>query len=202
MLVLISGPSGVGKNHFIRHACNEGFTTVPPITSRPRRDGEAEGLDYEFVSRAEFQARIKRRCFLDWDYTLSNYYGLSDQLVEQAASDQHVITHALARMAVRVGLDLPNSLLVFLQSSSRSLLEARMTARGFNAGQLAERRAHWGEEEVHASLFDVIIPSGDALGDQALTEHVKAVTQRLIEARTHSPNSHAHLGDGSTTPVR
>ena len=77
-MIIVSGPSTVGKNPFIAEACN----LLPlhfyvPITTRTKRKDEIDGRDYHFISRAAFQAKISTNEIEQWDYCLKNYYGYS-----------------------------------------------------------------------------------------------------------------------------
>lgn len=75
-MIIISGPSTVGKNPFIYEICERyAFTYVIPYTTRKMRYDELEGKDYIFLSKKEFQSRIKSREMNEWDYCLENYYG-------------------------------------------------------------------------------------------------------------------------------
>src|SRR5437588_12813042 len=103
MLVILSGPSGVGKSRLIDLACvSFGFRPAVPVTTRPIRPGEREGADYEYVSKDQFRQLIQKGVMLDWDFALQNYYGYRLDLLQRTAAGENVIVHALARMAIRI----------------------------------------------------------------------------------------------------
>src|SRR3954462_14321171 len=99
MLLIVSGPSGVGKSRLIELAVAEvGFKRIVPFTTRAPRAEEREGHDDVFVSREEFQNGVRQGRFFDWDYTIANYYGYGPEIA-QVSPDDNVVIPVLARMA-------------------------------------------------------------------------------------------------------
>lgn len=166
VLVIVSGPSGVGKDRLIRVAQEKdpSIGIVTPYTTRPRRRTETEGYDYLFVTRDAFRLSISKGFFFDWDYTLGNYYGCRREEMMSAATEvRPVFMHALARMAIRIAGRLPGTRLVYMRPRNYDLLSSRLMERGYSADEIVERTAHWREEDEHSSLFDVIVDSAEAL---------------------------------------
>ena len=147
MLIIVSGPSGVGKNRLIDLAASRlNFEALVPFTSRPRRKDEISGRDYHYVRKEEFRDLIVSNQLFEWDYTLRNYYGCPNSIVQMAESTSPTIMHALARMAVRIAVRLPCVSLVFLSSHSQATLSERLGAPqllghgcSFASGALAGR---------------------------------------------------------------
>lgn len=164
MILLVAGPSGVGKSRLVAEACRSfGFSTVVPVTTRAPRQGEVDGREYEFVTVGQFQDDIRSSRLYCWDYVLGNYYGYRHDLEQLARSGTRLLVQILARMGVRVAATLPDAHLLFLDASGDRDLEHRLVAR---KGQLDERRTHWAEERLHSRLFDFTIQDA-AVADPA-----------------------------------
>lgn len=153
MLVIISGPSGVGKDTLVRElVARYGGRFETPYTTRQARPDERDGSDYHFVSRDDFQRRVRDRAMVEWDYCLGEYYGFAWSL--KPRDNEIVVTHALARMAVRIWARLfPSVRLVFLMPRDSSALAARLEQRCGSTEEVSARLAHGEEEMVHAALF-------------------------------------------------
>jgi guanylate kinase len=171
MLVVVSGPSGVGKSRLIEMAGSSlGFRTILPYTTRQRRPNEAENTEYVFVTKPEFKDLIRRRQLFDWDYTLHNYYGCPRQVETLATEPAPVIIHALARMAVRISMRLPNVVLVFLRPHSQATLTERLALRNYSDEEFLLRQEHWREEQEHASMFDIVVEDAEVISAAGATQ--------------------------------
>jgi guanylate kinase len=170
MLVIVSGPSGVGKSRLIALACSQfGFARSVPITTRSKRPGEVEGLDYEFVSKSRFRSLIIEGQLCMWDFTLRHYYGYRVDLRRRCSSGEAIVIHALARMGLRFFQDNSDVFLVFLDSPSDALLDHRLADRAYDETELLLRRQHWAEEREHSSMFHLVLRDGDRAPDRDLT---------------------------------
>ena len=77
-MIIISGPSTIGKNPFIYEVCkNFNFSYVTPLTTRQKRAEEIDKVDYTFLTKEEFKEKIRKNVIKQWDYCLNNYYGYS-----------------------------------------------------------------------------------------------------------------------------
>ena len=169
MLIVVAGPSGVGKSRLLRLAeSGLGWGTVTPWTSRPRRDDEEPGRDYSFCTQDEFRARIEAGDMPFWDFTLRHYYGYGPDLTERAASGQPHIIQALARLGLRLVQAVPDSATVFLHASDEHTLRARLNARGYDRTELVLREQHWLEERTHAPMFDVQVSEAELADTDAM----------------------------------
>lgn len=180
MLVILSGPSGVGKNRMIDLATsNLGFGTLAPYTTRERRAGEIPGRDYWYVGQETFQSMIRNGDFLDWDYTLRNYYGCPMEVARLAESSSPYIIHALARMAIRISQRLEKVLLIFLNSNDEVVLGERIGMRGYSPLDYFLRTEHWHEEKIHSPMFNAVIQSAELLTDSRAIEILRDARDKL-----------------------
>lgn len=178
MLLIVSGPSGVGKSRLIDLAHHSfGFGQVVPVTSRTRRPGEIQGVDYEFVSKDAFQDLVRNDSLCAWDYVLQNYYGYRRELQYRLSNGENLIVHALARMALRMSRTLPDVFLLFLDPGSDALLETRLAKREHTPTDMLLRRMHWAEEKEHSPMFDWIVRNADVTP----TEDLMALTAEVLE---------------------
>lgn len=133
LLLVVSGPSGVGKGTLVeqlmrsRPECVFGVSS----TTRPRRDGETEGVDYEFVSREEFQRRIEAGYFLEWAEVHGHLYGTPARSVDQGVSDGRVVVLDVdVQGGASVRRARPDAATVFIYPPSLEALRERLVGRG------------------------------------------------------------------------
>lgn len=180
MLLIIAGPSGVGKSRLIDVAVESfGFARAVPVTSRPKREEEQHGVDYEFVSKAEFKGLIRDNLMYAWDFTLKNYYGYRRDLEERINRGENVVIQALARMGIRMSNGLPDAFLVFLDSSSPDLLARRLAKRKYDEEEMRLRKLHWQEEREHSPLFEWVLRDADLTPTEELTKFLAEVLNRF-----------------------
>lgn len=160
-MIIVSGPSTVGKNPFIYRACKlYGIDYVIPYTTRERRCEELNGRDYFFLSKPEFQLKIHINEIIEWDYCLENYYGYRSDF----PGCRGQITHGLSRMALRIKAKYPNEITtIFLMPSNKDKIFSNL--KQIYSGKILSLREALVEEELcHSVLFDIILTcSGSAL---------------------------------------
>lgn len=171
-MIIISGPSTVGKNPFIYQACKlYNLNFVIPYTTRQIRSDELEGKDYFFLSKAEFQSKIKERKIREWDYCLDNYYGYSYEFSEGVG----MITHGLSRLALRIKDKYPQNITtVFLMPDNKEKIFNNLK-KLYDGRDLLLRESLVEEEICHARLFDMIFTVSDTALDLLFQDRVKSV---------------------------
>lgn len=153
-LIIISGPSGVGKNTAIDHLTKiYSVSFVVPLTTRPPRFGERDGVDYKFLATQEFQSKIASDEIKHWDYALNNYYGFDCAIAKGGI----YITHALSRMALRIKKARKNVVLVFLRAIDDEINIQRLRMRCSSHSEFENRVNHMKEEILHSALFDHVL---------------------------------------------
>lgn len=166
MLIVISGPSGVGKGT-VRKALFEkrGHRLVYSVsmTTRSPRDGEKNGKDYYFVSRDEFEKRISENNFLEWAEFVGNYYGTPlDKVNEKLELGKEVVLEIEVAGANQVREKVKNAVFVFLVPPSRSALYERLRKRGTDSeAKIQERIDKANREFSEAHLYDYIVVNDD-----------------------------------------
>jgi guanylate kinase len=142
-LVVISGPSGVGKTSFCDHLLETRTDTVRSVsaTTRAQRPGEIAGKDYTFVGRAEFDARRAAGEFLESAEVHGHQYGTPERFVLDAITRGRIV---LLNIDVQGGLAIkarhPEGVYIFVQPPSIDSLRARLVARQQDGATEIERR--------------------------------------------------------------
>ncbi|RDD30473.1 hypothetical protein CR161_06970 [Prosthecochloris sp. ZM] len=162
-MIIISGPSTVGKNPLIEHICQTTiFNFVTPVTTRKARNTETDGVDYFFLSQKEFKDQIIQNLLFEWDYCLSNYYGFYP-----LKNPENKITHALSRMAIRIKGHIKNTKTVFLYPKNIKKIEKTLM-NIYSGTQLELRIFHMKEEIKHSEMFDFVFKVEN--GEDILTD--------------------------------
>lgn len=180
-MIIISGPSTVGKNPFIYQACKlYDLNYVIPCTTRTIRSDEVDGKDYFFLSKTEFQSKIYEKKIREWDYCLSNYYGYYYEF----PGSGRLITHALSRLALRIKDKYPQNITtIFLMPRNKDKIFNNLK-KIYSGKDLLLREALVEEEICHSKLFDKVFTVSDTALDLFYEAEVKKVL--LSEAKNMS----------------
>jgi guanylate kinase len=166
LLIVISGPSGVGKDSVVKRLKERGypFHFVVTATSRPPRPGEVHGVDYFFVSEADFKAMIRDDELLEHALVYEQYKGIPKQQVREAlASGQDVVMRLDVQGAATVKRLVPDAVLIFLVPSSEEELARRLSCRHTDTEQQIQRRLEITREELaRLGEFDYWVMNADA----------------------------------------
>ena len=166
LLVVISGPSGVGKDTIIERLLKMDANLRYSIsfTTRPKRDYEVDGVHYSFVTKPKFEELIARSEFLEWAEYNGYYYGTSRTRVEEVQRNgQDVILKIEVRGAEQVREKRPDGVFIFIAPPSmEELLHRREVRRSDSEADVAERQrvARW--EMSHAQHYDYVVTNEDA----------------------------------------
>lgn len=160
-LVIITGPSGVGKGT----VCRQLLPVLPSLqfcvsaTTRAIRDGEVDGVDYHFLSEQDFQARIDEEAFLEWAQYATSYYGtLKSEITRMQALAKIPLLEIDTQGALQVKSKVPDAMLIFITPPTFDALRERLIGRGTNTPEDIQRRLQIAEAEMKkASQFDVVI---------------------------------------------
>jgi len=165
-LVVISGPSGVGKDVTLKRMQEMGypFHFVVTSTDRPRRPGEVDGVDYLFVSTAEFERMIEHDELLEHALVYGQHKGVSKAQVNQALeSGQDVVMRLDVQGAATIRKLAPDAVLIFLTTESEQELIARLTARRTDSEEALRTRIEIARQEMRRiDEFDYIVVNRDS----------------------------------------
>jgi len=160
-LVVVSGPSGVGKGTVVRGvlSARPDLTLSVSATTRDPRPGEVDGVHYRFVGDAAFDRLIERGAFLEWAEVFGRRYGtLADDVEEARASGRDVLLEIDVQGARTVRERVSDAILVFLQPPSEEELRRRLAARGTETGASLQARLREARREMdEADRFDHVV---------------------------------------------
>jgi guanylate kinase len=151
LLVVISGPSGVGKDATIQRMkeCGQPYHFVVTVTSRPQRPTEVDGVDYHFVSEVAFEEMIARGELLEHALVYGQYKGIPSTGIRAAlASGQDVIMRVDVQGAATVRQIAPRAVTVFLTAESEEALVERLRRRRTDDEAQLQRRIETARREL------------------------------------------------------
>lgn len=161
LLIVISGPSGVGKDTLIKRLLelDRNLRYSVSCTTRPPRPNEVDGVDYTFVSRERFQQLIDEGAFLEYATYNGNLYGTLAQRVERARADGHdIVLKIEVQGAEQVRERVPDAIFIFVAPPSKQELERRQVNRNSETSQdMASRREIALQEMEHAARYDHVV---------------------------------------------
>ena len=171
-MVIISGPSGVGKDATLDAMKRMGttFDFVVTATTRPRREHEVEGVDYYFVSMADFAEMINNDELLEYAIVYGDYKGIPKRHVREAlASGRDVVMRIDVQGAATIRRLVPGAITVFMTAPSEKALVQRLQRRKTESeDQLKLRIATARKELQRVQEFDyVVVNQEDHLDDTA-----------------------------------
>lgn len=177
-LVVVSGPSGSGKSTIIRRALRDHDLNIQPsisATTRPRRPGEQDGVDYHFKEVEEFRRARDRGEFLEWAEYNGHLYGTPAEPVHQALSmGRSVLLEIEVRGARQIREKAPSSVFIFIRTSRFQMLEERLRRRGTeDEARIYNRLVRAREELEAAPWYDVQLNNDDL--DRCVEEFVTAL---------------------------
>jgi guanylate kinase len=161
LLVVLSGPSGVGKDAVLDELARRGqrFHRVITCTTRPPRDGERDGVDYYFVSDAEFDRMIADQGLLEHAVVYGHRSGVPrEQVSEKLREGLDVYARTDVQGAASIKSLVPQAVTVFIAPSSLEELEERIRSRGSDDEVRIQRRLRTARDEMtRRSEFDYVI---------------------------------------------
>ena len=162
LLVVISGPSGVGKGTvrkalFNRTGHNLDYSVS--MTTRKPRDGEVDGVDYYFVSKEEFKKQISNGNLLEHAEFVGNMYGTpKDKVEEKLRLGHEVVLEIEVNGAMQVREKMEDAVFIFIAPPSYDALEKRLVDRGTERNEVIKERLEKAHREINlAHNYDYIV---------------------------------------------
>ncbi|NTU82933.1 MAG: guanylate kinase [Chloroflexales bacterium] len=190
LLVVISGPSGVGKDSVLMRMRGLGFPFhfVVTATSRAIRPGEIDGYDYHFVSTEHFEAMIRDEELIEWAQVYGQYKGIPKFEVRQAmASGRDVVLRINVDGAATIKRIAPEAVFIFIAPGSPDELRRRLAVRRTESAEEIDRRLAVAADELRqVRHFDyVVINREDQLEEAAsqIRAIITAEKQRVFPRR-------------------
>lgn len=164
LLIVISGFSGVGKGTVVKRLVQDyGYSLSVSATTRAPREGEVDGRDYYFKSKADFMNLIDYNGFIEWAVYVENYYGTPRAFVEQElAAGHNVILEIEVQGALNIKNQYPDAVLIFLTAPSAAELKSRLIGRGTEDPAVIEKRMkRAAEEAADMDQYEYIVVNDD-----------------------------------------
>lgn len=177
-VVIVSGPSGVGKTTICREVAKRIGNTYLSVstTTRPRAKGETNGKDYWFISKEEFQERVRKGQFLEHAQVFGHLYGTPKDKVERALNEgKTVILEIDVQGAKQAKIVYPDATMVFILPPRAKTLAERMGRRGRDSSEAAEERLGGASSEIAAAwqYYQHMVINDDL--EQAVKEVVQVI---------------------------
>ena len=174
LLIVISGPSGVGKDSVIQRMKARGlpFHFVVTATTRPKRPGEVDGVDYFFLTSDEFARMIDEDELLEYAVVYNDYKGIPKQQVREAlASGKDVVMRIDVQGAATIRKIAPEAVLIFLTAQSEEEMARRLRSRHTETPEDINLRIATARQELkRIDEFDYVVINGDGCLDEAVDD--------------------------------
>ncbi len=175
-LLVISGPSGCGKGTVLKEYTDKNSNVYVSVsaTTRDPREGERYGVNYYYLTREEFEKKIKERGFLEYADFCGNYYGTPREPVEEhLASGNDVILEIDVQGALQVRRNFPEAVLVFIMPPSFEELRQRLIGRGTESMEIIKKRLSAATSEFEqAGEYDYVVVNDEV---QRAAAEIKAI---------------------------
>ncbi len=162
-LIVLCGPSGVGKSTISRRLAEEhGVTYIVSATTRPRRDGDEKGKIYDHIAKDEFFRRLDHDEFLEYAQVYGDYYGTPKRAaIACLAEDKDVLLEIDVQGALQVRYQYPDALMIFVLPPDEQTLLTRLTDRGRDTPDDIQKRFRAAKREIHMAkgsrAFDYMV---------------------------------------------
>ncbi|AII57256.1 guanylate kinase [Dehalococcoides mccartyi CG1] len=174
LLLVVSGPSGVGKDAVLARMKERKLplTYVVTTTTRPKRETETEGVDYNFIKPSEFQQLIGQNELLEWANVYGNFYGVPKAPIRQALSRGFdVIVKVDVQGAASIKKIVPNAVFIFLMPPDMEELTRRLEQRLTESPESLKRRLATAPLEIEKLPdFDYVVVNPEGEIDNAVRE--------------------------------
>ncbi|HEY9577306.1 MAG TPA: guanylate kinase, partial [Pseudobacillus sp.] len=199
LLIVLSGPSGVGKGTVRKEIFSQpdvNFEYSISMTTRAPRAGEVDGVDYFFKSREEFEELIAKGKLLEYAEFVGNYYGTPVDYVRETLDDgRDIFLEIEVQGAQQVREKFPEGLFIFLAPPSLSELHSRILTRGTESDEVIKGRMEKARKEIEMmSLYDYVVENDEVekacsriqaiiVAEHCRRERVQHRYKKMLESR-------------------
>jgi guanylate kinase len=181
MLVVLSAPSGAGKTTICRELLKRHSNIQMSIsaTTRPRAQGERQGRDYFFLSKKEFETKIKEGWFVEWARVYDHYYGTPVEQVEKKLAQKKVVLFDIdIQGGQSIKKSYPDAVTIFILPPSVSALKQRLRSRSRDSTvEIDKRLSHALKEIEMRTKYDYTVVNKDI--DRAVSQ-----VETILEAES------------------
>ena len=177
-VVIVSGPSGVGKSTICKEAVkrlNNVYLSIS-VTTRPKSEAEVDGLEYWFISKQQFQEQINNGLLLEYAEVFGNFYGTPKDKVDEALqAGKTVVFEIDVQGAKQAKAVYPDAVMIFILPPTHKELAERMSNRGREDAETVEERLDWADSEIAAAwqYYQHMVINDDL--QQAVSEVVQII---------------------------
>jgi guanylate kinase len=183
-VVIVSGPSGVGKSTICKEVVKrlKNARISVSVTTRPKSEKEVDGRDYWFISKQQFQQRVKEGSLLEHAEVFGNFYGTPKEKVDEALqAGETIILEIDVQGARQIKAIYPTAIMIFILPPTQKELSQRMNLRGREDAQTAEKRLNGAGVEIAAAwqYYEHMVINDNL--EQAVKEIVQIIKQSIGE---------------------
>lgn len=179
LLIVLCGPSGVGKSTISRCLAERGAVRYAvSATTRNKRPGDQDGKIYEYVARDEFFRRLDADAFLEYAQVYGDYYGTPRHpTLDELSAGRDVLLEIDVQGALQVRFGYPHALLIFILPPDEPALLQRLTGRGRDSDEDIQKRFRAAKREIHMAkgsrAFDYMVINDEL--ERAVDEIAKII---------------------------
>lgn len=186
-LLIVSGPSGVGKGTVLAELfkLSDEYVYSVSATTRAPREGEKDGVNYFFKTKEQFEQMIAKGELLEYASYNGNYYGTPKEYVFSKMNEgKNVILEIEVQGAVQIKNICPEAIMIFIAPESREVLKDRLTGRGTETPEVINNRIAIAEKELRACLmYDYITVNRQNCAKECATDIMCAVRAEQIKSK-------------------
>lgn len=191
LLIVLSGPSGVGKGTILKEVMKDESLKLAfsiSMTTREKREGEVDGVNYFFVSKDEFEQAVKDGKLLEYAEFVGNYYGTPLEYVEKLRNQGiNVILEIEVQGCMQVQEKEPGALTIFIVPPSMEELESRIRGRKSEPEEIIQQRLAKAEKEMEMlNRYKYVVCNDDV---ELAADIISVIIRRHIEKNAEKDNA-------------